>query len=317
MSEQCPRFQIAFLGSGGTGKTSILKRYLNGIFSTEYVETVEDTFSQPYTINGKLQNIDYIDTAGSISFPAMQQIYMSQANGFVLIYSIHDKDSFEEMKSLWDKIKSMRKNILNIPVVIVGNNLDMENVRKIETFEAMNWAYGENLGGCFLEVSALENKNIRDIFDMLLEQFGNTRAQQKGPFRIRSTSLSRRHSDAETAKALARAKKLSFFKTKSTVTTERVIPSNKDFRDSVFDDYKPSNIKRVYEKVWLPRTPSTDSDNIPTAENDISCLKSNNYAKKNNSKTGKFLLSNLSSVYYLVRKYCSKSIKQSSIRKNH
>lgn len=306
MTEQCPRFQIAFLGSGGTGKTSILKRYLKGIFSLEYTETVEDTYSQPYTINGKLQNIDYIDTAGSIPFPAMQQIYMSQANGFVLVYSIHDKDSFDKMKSLWEQIKSLRENLLNVPVVIVGNNLDMENVRKVETFEAMNWAYGENLGGCFLEVSALENKNIRDIFDMLLEQFGNRRALQKGPFRLRSTSLSRQQPNAETkAKVLSKAKSL--LKTKRS-STEIVLPSSQDFRDSVFENYKPSNIERVYEKVRLPKTPTKETDK---SEKDTVFF-NRNIKSNGHVKTSKFNFSNISSVYYLVRKYCGKSMKQTS-----
>ncbi|CAC5406919.1 unnamed protein product [Mytilus coruscus] len=248
MTEQCPRFQIAFLGAGSVGKTSILQRYLFGTYSEEYLETVEETYSQPYYINGKRQNIDYIDTAGSISFPAMQQIYMSQANGFVLVYAINDKQSFDEMKSIWEKIKQVRKSVLNIPVVIVGNNLDMENVRQIETFDALNWAYGENLGGCFLEVSAKNDKHIKDVFEILLEQLGNTRSEQKGPFRIRSTSLSRKPSDSNDIRQNSKTRKC-MFKKSQTVTTERLTPSDKNFQDSVFDDFKQMTIKRIHQTL--------------------------------------------------------------------
>jgi GTPase SAR1 family protein len=68
-----------------------------GTFLKEYVETVEDLYSQPYNIDGRQQNIDFIDTAGNISFPAMRQIYISKAHGFILVYSISDKNSYEEM----------------------------------------------------------------------------------------------------------------------------------------------------------------------------------------------------------------------------
>ncbi|XP_076071910.1 ras-related protein Rap-1b-like [Mytilus galloprovincialis] len=246
MTEQCPRFQIAFLGAGRVGKTSILRRYLFGTFFEEYLETVEETYSQPYYINGKRQNIDYIDTAGSISFPAMQQIYMSQANAFVLVYAIDDKRSFDEMKNIWEKIKQARNNVLNIPVVIVGNNLDMENNRQIETFDALNWAFGENLGGCFLEVSAKTDQHIKDIFEILLEQLGNTRSEQKGPFRIRSTSLSRKPSDSTDLRQNLKTRKCMF---KKSQTTERLNPSDKHFQDSVFDDFKQMTIKRIHQTL--------------------------------------------------------------------
>ena len=180
MTEHCSRFQIVSLGDGRVGKTSILQRYMNEKFSEQYVETVEDIYSQLYTINGRRQNIDFIDTAGNISFPAMRQIYISKAHGFMLVYSISKKESFEAMKKLWDEIKIARKNILSIPCVIIGNNLDEENIRQVETFDALDWACSENLGGCFLEVSAKEDRFIHDIFKILFEQFGNRRSQQKG-----------------------------------------------------------------------------------------------------------------------------------------
>jgi GTPase SAR1 family protein len=50
----------------------------------------------------------------------MRQIYISKAHGFILVYSISDKNSYEEMKKLWEQIKVVRKNILNIPVVVIA-----------------------------------------------------------------------------------------------------------------------------------------------------------------------------------------------------
>ncbi|CAG2226061.1 unnamed protein product [Mytilus edulis] len=162
MTELQSRSQIAVLGLGRVGKSSILQRYLQGKFSSAYRETVEDIYPQPYDINGKRRFVDFIDTAGNIYFPAMRKIYILKA-GFILVYSICDSRSFEEVQKLWNEIKSVRENNLSIPCVIVGNKLDEENNRQVETFAALEWAYRENLGGCFIEVSAKDNNAVTEV----------------------------------------------------------------------------------------------------------------------------------------------------------
>lgn len=48
MADMDQRNRIVFLGSGGVGKSSILKRFLFGTFSSDYKETVEDLYSREY-----------------------------------------------------------------------------------------------------------------------------------------------------------------------------------------------------------------------------------------------------------------------------
>ena len=81
--------------------------------------------------------VNLLDTAGSIAFSTMRQVCISNTQASVLVYSITDENSFLEGKSIWEQIKTVRPNILDIPCVIVGNNLDEENVRQVETL--MSW----------------------------------------------------------------------------------------------------------------------------------------------------------------------------------
>ncbi|XP_063420812.1 ras-like protein RAS2 [Mytilus trossulus] len=239
MLEQCSRFQMACLGSGGVGKTSFIKQYLYEAHSEDHNETVEETYIQTYNINGDNKRIDFIDTAGAFVFPEMQKIYIARAVGFILVYSINDAMSFELVKIVWKQIKSMRKDILSIPCVIVGNKVDMENKREVETFDALEWAYNENLGGCFVEVSAKDNNGIKNAFDILLEQLGNTRSEQTGPFRMRTTSFTRHQSAADiTRKILQRNVKMK-------ANYDMVSPSSKCFQNLVFDNYKEKKIYRL------------------------------------------------------------------------
>ncbi|XP_071124711.1 uncharacterized protein [Mytilus edulis] len=194
---------------------------------------------QQYSINGKRRYMNFLDTAGNIYFPAMRKIYFSKALGFILTYSICDARSFEGIKRNWEQIKSIRDNVLSIPCEAVGNKLDLENNREVETFEALGWACSENLDGCFPEVSAKDNNAIKEIFDILLEQLGNTRGKQATTFRIRSTSLTRKEDKRQKSKHI---------KNKGKKTFEKVEASSKSFRHTMFEDYKETYIYKVHQK---------------------------------------------------------------------
>lgn len=196
------RNRVVLMGAGGVGKSSILQRFLLGTYCEKYKETIEDLFAKEYDIHGTHLKVDFLDTAGNIAFPAMRRLSMVNAHGFVLVYSITNEHTFEEVKQLWEQIKEVRENYQEIPCVIVGNHLDEENNRQIERFDALNWAYNEDLGAGFIEVSAKEDVGITDIFKLLLEQVKTPRAKHSDRFLLRRMSL---HSiecpEPETAKA--------------------------------------------------------------------------------------------------------------------
>jgi hypothetical protein len=93
------------------------------------------------------------------------------------------------VKQLWEQIKEVRENYQEIPCVIVGNHLDEENNRQIERFDALNWAYNEDLGGGFIEVSAKDDMGITDIFKLLLEQVKTPRVKHTDRFLLRRMSV--------------------------------------------------------------------------------------------------------------------------------
>ena len=129
----CEYLIIAFIGAGRVGKTSILRRFMFGTFQETYIETVEDIHLYHVNETGKRVFVNLLDTAGSIAFPTMRQVFISNTQAFVLAYSITDETAFLEGKHIWEQIKTVRPNILDIPCVIVGNNLDEENIRQVET----------------------------------------------------------------------------------------------------------------------------------------------------------------------------------------
>lgn len=170
MVDKEDRHRLVFLGAGGVGKSSIIKRFLFSTFSEQYRETVEDLFSKEFHIQGSLIKVDILDTAGKLAFPAMRRLSISNAHAFILVFSITRLETFEEIKQLWEQIKEERTNYQDIPCVIVGNKLDMEDNRQVEKFDALNWLYADGLSNAYVEVSAKEGDGVTDIFKTLLQQ---------------------------------------------------------------------------------------------------------------------------------------------------
>jgi hypothetical protein len=55
-------------------------------FQETYIETVEDIHRYHVNQTGKRLFVNFLDTAGSIPFPAMRQLYIRKAQAFVLVY---------------------------------------------------------------------------------------------------------------------------------------------------------------------------------------------------------------------------------------
>ncbi|VDI10008.1 Hypothetical predicted protein [Mytilus galloprovincialis] len=332
MTDDTSRHQVFLLGAGSVGKTSILNQYMKGNFTEIYTETVENIQTQPYSVNGNIKYVDFIDTAGSIAFPAMRQIYISKANGFILVYAIDDAYSFREVVRIWEQIKCVRKNVLSIPCVVVGNKIDNDNKMQIETFDALEWAFNQNLGGCFLEVSTKEGGNVKDIFDILLEQFGNTRALQTGRFTIRSTSLSRKPVEDEGFRLKLRKKRFD-----KMVAYDKVVSSTKMFQQVAFTGYKKNTIYRLKpepklrpnnaltrkksfgkndEKLSNVRSTSvpTGNEKIPATRQlarksmeDLYSYKTTRYEQGSNENESKTKINGNTGLFAKVRKYFRRS----------
>jgi len=72
-----------------------------------------------------------LDTAGQDDYQSMLDSWISYADGYLLIYSIDDKESLEAVKSKYERIIRNKKG-QDPPIIVVGNKCDLVNKRKIE-----------------------------------------------------------------------------------------------------------------------------------------------------------------------------------------
>lgn len=69
-----------------------------------------------------------LDTAGQEEFSAMREQYMRSGEGFLLVFSVADHASFDELFKFHKQILRV-KDRDEFPMLMVGNKADLENQR--------------------------------------------------------------------------------------------------------------------------------------------------------------------------------------------
>ena len=167
------RCQILLIGDSSVGKTSLIQRYVNGIFKDEkdvYLPTVGLDFYTKYEIiNNMNVLVNLWDTAGQERFKSLTPNYFKNAEGVILTYDITKTESFENLKYWMNSIETnLGDKKIFIPIIIVGNKLDMEDMREITKENADNLSKEYNYK--YFETSAKTGEGVDDAFRDLVNQ---------------------------------------------------------------------------------------------------------------------------------------------------
>ena len=146
------------LGKSLTGKSSIIFRYINDKFQEDHDCTIEDIYKTVINVEGIDCNLSILDTAGQFEYQSMMDSWIKYANAYILVYSIDDKDSFLHIKNIISKLKDNNKQ--NLPILIIGNKVDLEDERVVEYKSVKELADKHNAD--FFESSALDKVNIKE-----------------------------------------------------------------------------------------------------------------------------------------------------------
>ena len=161
------KHKIVVLGSGGVGKTAIVVNFVENKFIQKYDPTIEDMYMKKVEINGEIHTMIITDTAGQEEYAAMKDQYIRYGSSFILTYSVTARHTFDELHIIKDQIHKI-KEIENIPMVLVGNKIDLEETREVSKAEGLELAKIWEMP--FLEVSAKQKINVDAIFTTMLDE---------------------------------------------------------------------------------------------------------------------------------------------------
>ena len=160
--EKPVEIKLVILGRSLVGKSALTYRFINDQFPKEHDTTIEDQYKLNMSIDGYNCILEILDTAGQDDYQSMLETWINFGSGFLLVYSIDDMESFDEVKKKYDKLVLIKwKDIFSC--ILVGNKCDLgEELRKVPTKDAEEFAHSKGIP--FLETSALNKINVKESF---------------------------------------------------------------------------------------------------------------------------------------------------------
>ncbi|XP_072534339.1 ras homolog family member Ua isoform X1 [Salminus brasiliensis] len=168
------KVKCVLVGDGAVGKTSLIVSYTTNGYPTEYVPTAFDNFSAVVAVDGKPVKLQLCDTAGQDEFDKLRPLCYTNADVFLLCFSVVSPSSFQNVREKW--VPEIRRHCPRAPILLVGTQADLRQdvkvliqlakykERPVEPQEA-SMCVEEVRAVSYMECSALTQKNLKEVFD--------------------------------------------------------------------------------------------------------------------------------------------------------
>ena len=157
------RLKLCLLGNTSVGKTTLINKFLDEKNEKGCEKTVEEQYSKNIKIKGEDCSLEIVDTGGAEDYLGNLDVWIRSSEGFMLVYSINDKETFDGLKIRYDEIVKSKKE-KKYSVIIVGNKKDLEKERAVSKEEVEKFCSENELK--YYEVSAQDDNDdkIEKIF---------------------------------------------------------------------------------------------------------------------------------------------------------
>uniref|UniRef100_A0A094ZPK5 Ras-related protein Ral-A n=1 Tax=Schistosoma haematobium TaxID=6185 RepID=A0A094ZPK5_SCHHA len=95
------------------------------------------------------------------SYAGITETAYRTCDGFIIVFSITDLASFCAVNDFMEKIALLRE-LGHVPIILVGNKVDLANQRNVSQREAFEYAARKNIE--YIETSAKTNHNVQQVF---------------------------------------------------------------------------------------------------------------------------------------------------------
>ncbi|KAJ5069800.1 ras-like protein [Anaeramoeba ignava] len=147
-------FRVVVIGGGSVGKSCLTTQFIHGKFSTDYDPTIET-------------HLEIIDTAGQEEYRSIRDRYLGLGDGFLVVYSIISRSSFDDAKNLHQAIKRTRTGNKAIALTVANkSDLDTERVVSRELGQEL----AKDFGSIYYETSAKTGSNVVECFHCLIRE---------------------------------------------------------------------------------------------------------------------------------------------------
>jgi len=174
-------YKLILIGDATVGKTHLVSRYVRGSLPKSPQATIGVEFATrtvPLRTGGTVK-AQIWDTAGQERYRSITAAHYRKAVGALLVYDITRRDTFTNIPKWLEELRHSAQP--DVAVMLVGNKSDLiehdPDSREVDKKAAAE--YAEKNGLFFVETSAVQNTNVKNMFEILVQEVYNGRSQQR------------------------------------------------------------------------------------------------------------------------------------------
>jgi len=161
-------FKILVGGDGAVGKTTLLRKYVDGTFDESSITTVGVDFFIKQVIYENVGSctLQIWDLGGQERFRHLLESFIMGAKGALLLF---DLTTMPKIDNILNWVNMVRMHDLNLPIILVGTKLDLEELIAVddESAEALKNAF--NMVE-YVKTSSKTGTNVELVFDLMVEE---------------------------------------------------------------------------------------------------------------------------------------------------
>ena len=159
-------FKVCIAGEGGCGKTTLLHRWVEGVFLPDTKMTIGSSFMVKTVQYGDItMNLQIWDLGGEVRFRTFLPAFVKGARLTLLVFDITRYATFTRLPE-WIRLIREEGGCENI--ILVGTKIDLIERRQVSAEEAFNFAQEQGLLG-YAEVSSKTGQNVDELFNRVVE----------------------------------------------------------------------------------------------------------------------------------------------------
>lgn len=160
------RMKIISMGSGGCGKSCLIKRYCEERFVSKYIATIGVDYGvKPCKVDGADVRINFWDLSGHAEFFEIRNEFYKDAQGCLLVFDVSIRESFDECDAWLSECAKYGANPREMPIALCGNKIDK---RRVIT-EEEGRSFAQSRGLMYFDTCAATGQNVNEMFDYLFQ----------------------------------------------------------------------------------------------------------------------------------------------------
>ncbi len=171
MKDESYLFKIVIGGQGAVGKTTLLHRYLNGVFLQNSSMTIGVAFHAKEVYYEGLQKkikLSLWDLGGQDRFRFLQANYSAGARAGIVFFDMLNFSTILQVKNWVEMFRTHAGP--DIPIILVGTKLDLIQPDQLEEINEYARETASDLGlNCYVPTSSKTGENVDVIFQYIID----------------------------------------------------------------------------------------------------------------------------------------------------